>query len=560
MKTLLLSLMTLFLSQTVNAQSITLAPVNPAVPSKGTLVFDSALNQLKYWNGTIWVVLTGAGGTTGWAANGNDIYNTNSANVGLGTGTPKAFFNVAAGKTVLFGADSTSIGYKLIWYAEKGALRAGSSGFGKWDYSNVGYSSTAFGEGTKADTYYSTAMGYQTTATGVAATALGNSTTSSGNTSTAMGYLSTATGNYSTAAGGNSIASGVSSVAMGNVAVAYGVAAISLGNFTLANGDASVALGYHTTATNNYSTAMGSYNVDAPNAVLMVGNGSTGNPSNALTVLNTGRIGIGTTAPIAPLHITSATTVNETNTRYFSYGTGGTVPVLANGGYSVSLLTEYDIVTKNSFVSAQTATTSDARIKTISGITNNERDLQTLRNIQITDYHYKDVVAWGKQPFKKVIAQQVEEIYPQAVRRQRSVIPDVYLLAEKVSYNEPAGELSIRLPKDYGLKVGDKVELVHQKQGKILAAIISVSGNDFTVGNWLFATDKIFVFGREVDDFRVVDYEALSMLGISAIQQLASEVDSLKKQLSEVSSLKKRLEALEVSLPSSPAVKQHSEY
>jgi cell shape-determining protein MreC len=37
------------------------------------------------------------------------------------------------------------------------------------------------------------------------------------------------------------------------------------------------------------------------------------------------------------------------------------------------------------------------------------------------------------------------------------------------------------------------------------------------------------VFGREVNDFRSVDYEALSMLGISAIQQLAKEVEELKK-------------------------------
>jgi len=96
---------------------------------------------------------------------------------------------------------------------------------------------------------------------------------------------------------------------------------------------------------------------------------------------------------------------------------------------------------------------------------------------------------------------------------------------------------------------------VDSRQGKVLAEITSVSGNGFIVGNWLFATDKIFVFGREVNDFRVVDYEAISMLGISAIQQLATEVDSLKKQLSEMDSVKKRLDVLEAGLSTAPSGK-----
>ena len=158
----------------------------------------------------------------------------------------------------------------------------------------------------------------------------------------------------------------------------------------------------------------------------------------------------------------------------------------------------------------------------------------------------KDEGTWGKQIFKKVIAQEVEKIYPEAVRKQTSVIPDIYSLAEKVNYDANKKELTVSLLNNYDLKIGDKIELVHPEKGKVRTTISAVSGNSFTVKDWLYETDKIFVFGREVDDFRVVDYEALSMLGISAIQALAKENEELKNRMNRLENLEKRLIDLEV--------------
>ena len=38
--------------------------------------------------------------------------------------------------------------------------------------------------------------------------------------------------------------------------------------------------------------------------------------------------------------------------------------------------------------------------------------------------------------------------------------------------------------------------------------------------------DSLFVYGREVNDFRSVDYDAISMLNVSATQQLKLEKDA----------------------------------
>ena len=143
-------------------------------------------------------------------------------------------------------------------------------------------------------------------------------------------------------------------------------------------------------------------------------------------------------------------------------------------------------------------------------------------------------------------------------------IPDIYALAEKVDYDANKKELSISLVSNYNLKVGDKIELVHPEKGKVRTTISAVSGNTFTVKDWLYETDKIFVFGREVNDFRVIDYEALSMLGISAIQALAKENEELRKEISGLATqntklttdFNARLSAIELLLKSTDNINQ----
>ncbi|GAB4024659.1 tail fiber domain-containing protein [Spirosoma koreense] len=100
-----------------------------------------------------------------------DLY----AQVGIGTTTPKAFFNVATGRDVLFGENLTNAGNtnKLIWYADKAALRAGYVDNANWNTVNTGQYSVATGYNTKATGNYSTALGFQTRASGYASTALG---------------------------------------------------------------------------------------------------------------------------------------------------------------------------------------------------------------------------------------------------------------------------------------------------------------------------------------------------------------------------------------------------
>ncbi|RYU93840.1 tail fiber domain-containing protein [Emticicia agri] len=539
MKTVLIFLsIMLMLSFGAMAQSITLEPGNPADPDKGSIVYDKNTNQLKYWNGTNWIPVTNAAAGGGWAANGTAIHNANTGNVGIGTTTPVAPLHVREGKTVLFGADTSGFGTKFIWYPQKAALRAGtvSNPGVAWNLDKVGQNSMA--------------LGFNTLASGIVAVAIGNTTEASGNYSLALGTQTEAKGAYSTALGIKTKATGAYSTALGAETSATATFSTAMGYNTIASGNYSTALGYYTHTNSAYATVIGYNNADATDALFMVGDGFTVNSGhNALTVLKNGNVGIGgLNSPDAPLHVGQGLNgkINLQSNKYFNHSTDSEIHNLGNGNYDVSILANHNIVTKGSFVSSQSVTSSDVRIKNIVGVSDAAKDLALLLQLKITDYRYKDEVGMGNQLFKKVIAQEVEAVYPEAVKQITSIIPDIYSLAEKTAYDATQKRLTVVLAKDYQLKAGDKIKVIHPVHGEVTTIIESVKDKSFTLNNWLYESEKLFVYGREVKDFRTVDYEALSMLGISAIQQLAKEVEELKKQNKVLKTdLTARLEAVE---------------
>lgn len=172
---------------------------------------------------------------------------------------------------------------------------------------------------------------------------------------------------------------------------------------------------------------------------------------------------------------------------------------------------------------------SDARIKDISGVSNGAQDLQTLRSLEITDYRLKDTRR-SDRAYKMLIAQQVQQVYPQAVSRNSDFIPDLFTLSEHVSAQ--GSLITISLPRAHGLRVGASV-LVETEAGDHGSLALEVTElldeHTFVASGWEGASvASVFVFGRRVDDFLAVDYDAVSMLNVSATQELARRVEALE--------------------------------
>ncbi|MGB4844133.1 MAG: hypothetical protein WBP16_06695 [Ferruginibacter sp.] len=58
-----------------------------ATPANGLMVYDTDNSSFWYYNGITWTNMTGGGASSKWNLTGNNIYNNNSANVGVGLST-----------------------------------------------------------------------------------------------------------------------------------------------------------------------------------------------------------------------------------------------------------------------------------------------------------------------------------------------------------------------------------------------------------------------------------------------------------------------------------------
>ncbi|HLP19455.1 MAG TPA: tail fiber domain-containing protein, partial [Chitinophagales bacterium] len=263
-------------------------------------------------------------------------------------------------------------------------------------------------------------------------------------------------------------------------------------------------------------------------------------PSEKMRICGNGFVGIGGITPAYPLEVGLTTQRTISNYGYLNQS-GST------GNISSNQTPDISIRASGRILATEFNAMSDARIKHILNRTNTAADLQTLSSIQVTDYRFIDTIEKGKRTIKKVIAQELEAIYPSAVTKSIGTVPDVFQLAEIKD-----GIITVA----NSLQAGDMVKLVFANRTEVIK-VLAATGTTIKVD--AADTGKVFVYGKQVDDFRSVDYEALTTLNISAtqellkkIQQLDAENNTLKTQLNakadatEVNQLKLQLDELKL--------------
>ncbi len=233
---------------------------------------------------------------------------------------------------------------------------------------------------------------------------------------------------------------------------------------------------------------------------------------------NIGVLGIGIQATRAVLEVNSVNG-NAFMAQYTALHAGG-----VSGPY-YNHTEQFSIYAHDAVAASEFNAFSDSRIKNIYGLSNSKKDLEQLLKIEITDYQLIDTIGQGKQMYKKVIAQQVKEVYPQAVKTNITrAIPDIYQMATVEN-----GWIVL----ENDLKIGERIKIITEEDDKIYE-VTEAESTRFKVGQ--LTTDNrqlttVFIYGREVNDFHTVDYEAISMLNVSATQQLAKENEMIRDEI-----------------------------
>jgi hypothetical protein len=167
---------------------------------------------------------------------------------------------------------------------------------------------------------------------------------------------------------------------------------------------------------------------------------------------------------------------------------------------------------------------SDKRIKTdIQPISN---AIETIKQIKPSSYTKIDKVKSGNKTHYGFIAQELEQIIPEAVSKGEGEVP-VLKKFDEVSF-EDGIEYTILV------KNGDDIQ-----QQTYTTAQTKPAG-------------EVFVLNKKVDDFRTVDYDMVFTHAVAAIQEQQEIIATQNKKIDE---LTKRLEAIESLLKTNTASK-----
>lgn len=179
---------------------------------------------------------------------------------------------------------------------------------------------------------------------------------------------------------------------------------------------------------------------------------------------------------------------------------------------------------------------SDQRIKKDFEISNGLEDLAQLNKIKVNNYSHIDTLRYGTRAVKGLVAQQVKSVFPEAVMLNTEYIPNIYSFATQIDFEDQFIKITLKNP--HNLKVDDKVKIITPNGEEHM--IIQNVNDDFSFSvnlKDIKIEDKIFVYGKEVDDFHSVDYDRVFTLAVSAMQELARKVEALEKENARLQNL-----------------------
>lgn len=209
---------------------------------------------------------------------------------------------------------------------------------------------------------------------------------------------------------------------------------------------------------------------------------------------------------------------------------GSISPIPSTGSRTLSIYATGD-VRSTLFVAA-----SDERIKDIVSVSDNNSDLEKIKNIKVTDYRYKDFVKNGNSIHKKLIAQNIKEVLPSAVTESIDFIPNIYSLTKSLKIND--GFVRIELLDVSDLSNGDLLKISDEKENICISEIFDIDYKNNTlslkIDDSLIVKDKLFVYGKRINDFLLVDYESVFSLNLSATQKLIKLVDELSDKIKKI--------------------------
>jgi hypothetical protein len=206
-------------------------------------------------------------------------------------------------------------------------------------------------------------------------------------------------------------------------------------------------------------------------------------------------------------------------------------------------------------------TRSDRRIKQNIVDVSDISSLNRVLNIPVRNYQYKNQLKRGYGNVTGFIAQEIKEVFPEAVTLQTMGIPYIGATFKVFEMNNKI--ITVATPKEANatLMVGDKLNAyIHLPDDDENSHTRYRELEVLTVGNSKTtlkcdeceeneSANAIHIYEKIVDDFHVIDKDRIFTLHHGAIQELHKEQETLKEKVlnleNTIASLTERLATLE---------------